>query len=262
MSKPRLAAAIMCSLITVGVLAASSTPAFAAMPKSPQVVANAQTTEKLVSVRETSVTEKATGIWVQGTKFPSLYGSLSNISQTVYGSAGYWPGLCQTNKLPNCNVIQVGQSIYVPNTPPTTPAPIKTTTTTTKPANTSKPANTATPTGNRSKAQQVVDYALAQVGKPYVWAAAGPNAFDCSGLVVAAFSRVGISLPHQDAQMLYSGKGYAVSKANLQPGDVVWPYIGHVFIYIGNGKIVEAANPSQGVRTNTLYGFYAARRYV
>jgi cell wall-associated NlpC family hydrolase len=107
-----------------------------------------------------------------------------------------------------------------------------------------------------------VNFALAQVGKPYVWAAGGPNAYDCSGLVQAALRQVGVSVPHQDQSILYSGQGYAVSRANLQPGDIVWPYNGHVFIYIGNGRIVEAAGYGIGVIQNNLYGFMAARRYV
>ena len=109
-------------------------------------------------------------------------------------------------------------------------------------------------------AQRIVNYALAQVGKPYRWAAAGPYAFDCSGLVMRALAQVGVSVPHQDQQILYSGKGYAVSRANLRPGDVVWPYRGHVFIYIGNGKIVESGRG--GVKINNLYAFMTARRYT
>ncbi len=113
-----------------------------------------------------------------------------------------------------------------------------------------------------SRAQAIVNYALAQVGKPYSWAAAGPWAFDCSGLVMMALAQVGVHVPHQDQQILWSGQGFAVSRDNLRPGDIVWPHAGHVFVYIGNGKIVEAAGYGKGVVVNNLYAFWQARRYV
>jgi cell wall-associated NlpC family hydrolase len=190
------------------------------------------------------------------TPYPSQYGSLSNISNAFYGSTGYWPGLCQANGIANCNMIQVGQQIKVPGTPPQGSAPRTGTT-----ASRSGGAVAQAP-ANSSAAQTIVNFALAQVGKPYVWAAGGPWAYDCSGLVQAALAQVGVSVPHQDQGILYSGKGYAVSRDNLQPGDIVWPYNGHVFIYIGSGRIVEAAQPGVGVIQNNLYGFMAARRYV
>ncbi len=113
-----------------------------------------------------------------------------------------------------------------------------------------------------SGAQAIVNYALAQVGKPYSWAAAGPYAYDCSGLVMMALAQVGVRVPHQDQQILWSGQGYPVSRDNLRAGDIVWPYAGHVFVYIGNGKIVEAAGYRSGVIINNLYAFSWARRYV
>lgn len=106
----------------------------------------------------------------------------------------------------------------------------------------------------------VAAWALTQVGKPYVWAAAGPNAYDCSGLVVAAYARLGIRLPHNDQALM--GVGRAVSRSELRPGDVIQPFVGHVVIYIGNGRIVEAANSRLGVITRDMYAFYRARRYV
>lgn len=108
----------------------------------------------------------------------------------------------------------------------------------------------------------VVEIALAQVGKPYVWAAAGPDSFDCSGLVVYCYAQLGISLPHS-SQSLYnrvSSLGNLVySVSELSPGDLVfWGYSGsgssiyHVGIYIGNGKYVHASMPGVGVVTATL----------
>ena len=97
-------------------------------------------------------------------------------------------------------------------------------------------------------AQKVVDFAIAQVGKPYVFAGAGPDAYDCSGLVMAAYGQVGISLPH-NARTQYD-YGTHVSVSDLQPGDVIFMYspIGHDEIYIGNGISVSAANEALGIR--------------
>ena len=67
-----------------------------------------------------------------------------------------------------------------------------------------------------------VAFALAQIGKPYVFAAAGPGAFDCSGLTMAAWGKAGVSLPHFAAAQF--GMGHAVSKSQLEPGDLVFFY--------------------------------------
>lgn len=97
------------------------------------------------------------------------------------------------------------------------------------------------------RAGAAVKFALSQVGKAYVYGAAGPNAYDCSGLTMAAWGRVGVGLPHSSrAQM---GSGRPVSMGSLQPGDLVFYYspVSHVGMYIGNGQIVHAANPRSGV---------------
>lgn len=108
---------------------------------------------------------------------------------------------------------------------------------------------------------RVLQYALAQVGDRYVAAASGPSAFDCSGLTMAAWRQAGVSLPH------YSRSQYSVTRriplSQAQPGDLVF-YFGsgahHVGLYIGNGKMVHAANPSSGVLvTNILGPWYNSR---
>ena len=97
-----------------------------------------------------------------------------------------------------------------------------------------------------------MQYALAQVGKSYVWGAAGPSGFDCSGLTMMAWRQAGVSLPHSSSAQY--GGGTKVSTSALQPGDLVYYYspISHVGIYIGNGQIVDAANPSTGVRITSV----------
>ena len=106
----------------------------------------------------------------------------------------------------------------------------------------------------------VLAYARAQLGKPYVWAAAGPNGFDCSGLVVASYARAGIKLPHQTGGLI--GRGRSVSRAQLQPGDLVFPSSGHVGIYLGDGMMIHAPHPGDHVRIAKVYAFYAGRRII
>ena len=100
------------------------------------------------------------------------------------------------------------------------------------------PSNPPPPVG--AGAAGAVAAAKTRLGDPYVWGAAGPDAFDCSGLVMWAYAQVGISLPH------FSGAQYAdtthISMADLQPGDLVFPAdpSQHVAMYIGGGQIIEA----------------------
>jgi cell wall-associated NlpC family hydrolase len=97
------------------------------------------------------------------------------------------------------------------------------------------------------RAAAAVAYARAQVGKAYVYGAAGPNAFDCSGLTMMAWAQAGVGLPHSSSAQM--GSGPSVSRSDLQPGDLVFYYspVSHVGIYIGGGLIIHAANPSTGV---------------
>ena len=89
---------------------------------------------------------------------------------------------------------------------------------------------------------------MAQVGDAYVYGAAGPSSFDCSGLTMAAWQQAGVSLPHSSGAQM--GSGTPVSQSELQPGDLVFYYspVSHVGMYIGNGQIVNAENPSVGVK--------------
>jgi cell wall-associated NlpC family hydrolase len=111
----------------------------------------------------------------------------------------------------------------------------------------------AAPVPASGRAAAAVSYAMAQVGDAYVYGAAGPDAFDCSGLTMAAWAQAGVALPHSSSAQYSSGP--AVSASALQPGDLVFYYspISHVGMYIGNGMIVHAANPSTGVQVAGLY---------
>ena len=103
------------------------------------------------------------------------------------------------------------------------------------------------------RAAAAVKFAMAQVGKAYVYGAAGPNAFDCSGLTMRAWGMAGVALPHSSSAQ--HGVGTPVSESDLRPGDLVFYYspISHVGMYIGNGLIVNALNPGAGVRVSGLH---------
>ncbi|WP_205614145.1 C40 family peptidase [Streptomyces dangxiongensis] len=99
-----------------------------------------------------------------------------------------------------------------------------------------------------ARAAAAVAYAYGKLGTPYVWGATGPNAFDCSGLVQAAYRSAGISLPRTTYAQIAAGR--RVARSELQPGDLVFFYSGisHVGIYVGNGQMIHAPNPSAPVR--------------
>ena len=94
--------------------------------------------------------------------------------------------------------------------------------------------------------------ALSKIGSKYVWAAAGPNQFDCSGLVMWAWAQAGRSLPHSSAAMWSSTRH--VSLSALQPGDLIFygSPVHHVALYIGGGTIVHAPNAGSYVRTDSI----------
>lgn len=107
----------------------------------------------------------------------------------------------------------------------------------------------------------VVRAAMSKLGDNYVWGAAGPNEFDCSGLVVWSFAQVNISLPHYSYSQM--AMGVPVSASDLQPGDLVFFYGGgHVGIYIGNNQFIHAPHTGTVVQVTSLssYGLTAARR--
>ncbi len=99
---------------------------------------------------------------------------------------------------------------------------------------------------------QALRYALTRIGDPYVWGAAGPGAFDCSGLVMWAYAQVGISLLHYTGDQW--NEGQHVSRSQLEPGDLVFFYadLGHVGLYIGNGLMVDAPTFGQDVQVQPV----------
>ncbi|MFJ9892358.1 NlpC/P60 family protein [Streptomyces sp. NPDC091280] len=99
-----------------------------------------------------------------------------------------------------------------------------------------------------SRAAAAVAYAYRKLGSPYVWGATGPDAFDCSGLVQAAYNSAGVALPRTTYAQINAGR--RVSRDELRPGDLVFFYSGisHVGIYVGDGQMIHAPNPTAPVR--------------
>lgn len=103
------------------------------------------------------------------------------------------------------------------------------------------------PMGDSSAAAAgAVQFATAQVGKPYVWGATGPDSYDCSGLQYAAYKSVGVSIPRISQLQMYYGTSVPVSSAI--PGDLLFPEPGHVVMCIGGGQCVESPHTGLNVR--------------
>ncbi|MGN1098240.1 MAG: C40 family peptidase [Clostridia bacterium] len=113
--------------------------------------------------------------------------------------------------------------------------------------------------------QNIVNYAKTLLGKPYVYGASGPNAFDCSGFTSYVFAANGISLPRSSRDQ--SNVGTTVSRSDLRPGDLVFFATGssgavsHVGIYIGDGNIIHAATGQGKISINNLSQSYYSSRY-
>ncbi|MFD6279130.1 NlpC/P60 family protein [Streptomyces sp. NPDC060209] len=112
---------------------------------------------------------------------------------------------------------------------------------------------TGSDSGYASKAEKVLDFARAQIGKPYVWGATGPSSYDCSGLTQAAWKAAGVDLPRTTWDQVEVGT--RVATADLQPGDLVFFYddISHVGIYKGDGMMIHAPKPGANVREESIY---------
>lgn len=113
-----------------------------------------------------------------------------------------------------------------------------------------------------SRAQRAVEAALAQVGEPYSYNAHPPTSWDCSKLTAWAWAQAGVSLTAYSYSQWQQTR--RISRSELRPGDLLF-YFGmgahHVAMYIGNGQIVHAANPSRGVEVSSAWGPWYGERY-
>ena len=205
---------------------------------------------------------------------------------TLSGIAGRfgttYQALARINGIADPNMIQVGEVLRLSGSP-TRSTRVRTVSSrstsprgTTSPARSapsrSAPARSTTPSRQTgparpapapapaapasSRAGTAVNTALAQVGKPYQWAGAGPSAFDCSGLVMYAWESAGVRLAHYTVSQYEETT--RISEGQLEPGDLVFydtgdgAQPGHVTIYIGNGRVVTADSPGTDVRVESI----------
>ncbi|MFD7435082.1 NlpC/P60 family protein [Streptomyces sp. NPDC059861] len=119
--------------------------------------------------------------------------------------------------------------------------------------NESGSGESASDSGYGTKAEKALAFARAQIGKPYVWGATGPESYDCSGLTQAAWKAAGVTLPRTTYDQVDSGT--TVSVAAARPGDLIFFYddITHVGLYIGNGMMIHAPKPGAYVREESVY---------
>ncbi|HSJ22905.1 MAG TPA: C40 family peptidase [Nocardioidaceae bacterium] len=115
-----------------------------------------------------------------------------------------------------------------------------------------------TPPGGSGGADRAIAFAKAQLGDPYVWGAAGPDAWDCSGLMLRAWAQAGVPLPHYSVAQYYAGS--PISVGDLRPGDLVFwgtssspESIHHVAMYIGAGQIIHAPRTGRPVSIDSMY---------
>ena len=116
--------------------------------------------------------------------------------------------------------------------------------------------------GDNTRGSIALKFALSQVGDVYVWAAAGPTKWDCSGLTMRAFQKAGVSLPHSSRIQIGYGKSIAFS--SVKPGDLLFygQPISHVSIYMGGGKMVQAPRPGKKVEVVNYTRMFGYKPFV
>jgi cell wall-associated NlpC family hydrolase len=162
-----------------------------------------------------------------------------------------------TAKVPATATATATANIVAPNAPATKPA-------------TPQHVNIA-PTGN-SKLDAVLAFAVAQLGKPYVFAGAGPDTYDCSGLVLAAYAQAGIQLIHQSAVQSTEGTAVDWKTSPILPGDLVFTagsatpgLVSHVGMAINSTQWIQSPRPNSGVQIGLLPAsekILAVRRFI
>lgn len=111
-----------------------------------------------------------------------------------------------------------------------------------------------------ASASALISYAYKFLGVPYVWGGTSPSGFDCSGFTQYVFRHFGYSIGRTTYDQINAGR--AVSRADMQPGDLILTHAGHVGIYIGNNQFIHAPHSGDVVKVSSVYAFYAARRVL
>lgn len=190
--------------------------------------------------------------------------SLSKIASTAKVSLS---ALLTANNFTRTSVIVPGQVIKLP-TGAATPANVTATT----PASVTVATPASVPAATSTKLQQVLDFAHAQVGKPYKFATAGPSTYDCSGLTLASYAVAGVKLPHQSLAQSKLGVVVDWKTTPIQAGDLIFTYssvdstqISHVGIAVSSTHWIEAPNTGSVVRISKLPSatrIQAVRRFL
>lgn len=139
---------------------------------------------------------------------------------------------------------------------------------------TTLPVGFTLPAGTPVQVQAAIAYALAQLGKPYVWGGVGPDGYDCSGLVMMAYKSAGVTIPRTSSEQALVGTP-VYNTADIKPGDLLFiagsdgtaQAPGHVGMAIGNGLVVEAPHTGLDVQVDPIAGYWlqnlvSVRRYV
>ncbi|PZE77714.1 NlpC/P60 family protein [Curtobacterium sp. MCBD17_019] len=244
----------------------------------------AKQAEQVIATSTTSGsagTTKAAGTGSAGTTKAAGTGSAGSTKATGTGSTGTTaskPTTGTTASKPTTGTTASKPTTTTPSSKPTTgtsTAPKPVSTPTAKPTtSTPKPPTSSTGSSSPSKGSAALAFASAQIGKPYVFGAAGPNSYDCSGLVMAAYSSVGVAVGGHRVDWQYehfAALGRLVPLSQAQPGDIIFysttgtnpAGMYHDTIYAGGGRMVEAPKPGLSVRNYAVYTYqivpYVAR---
>ncbi len=212
-------------------------------------------TNKPVSNNALRLEESSGGEWK--TVGSALANSDGSVTFTVKPSASASYRLSYAGVWTLAASVSAEQSVTVKTPPPPPPPVVRVS----APASSGYAPASAAGIGSNGQAgsataASILAAAAAQAGKPYSWGSAGPNAFDCSGLVKYVFAQFGIGLPHNAHSQM--GYGTPVSAANAAPGDLVFfldgGYAYHVGIYAGGNQMWDAPNSGSTVGLHTIYG--------
>ncbi|WP_179382061.1 C40 family peptidase [Streptomyces sp. SA15] len=185
----------------------------------------------------------------------ALPGDTSQLAATGLSSNTAWPAAPSrpaNTSLPTAPTPPANTSLPTAPSRPTAPAQAVNTPAPTLPTTTALDINQVPPPGPTGQAAKALAFARAQIGRPCVWGAAGPDSYDCSSLTQAAWKAAGVALPR--TALAQAGSGTAVSLGDMRPGDLVFFYddISHVGLHLGNGMMIHAPGPGAYIREESI----------